>query len=195
MGGNFDPPHMGHLTIAEQVKAALSLAEIRMVPNGAITYKENCQGATSKDRLRMVQLAAESVSGVLVDDRESKRQGYTYTYLTLKDLKKQEPDTAFTFVVGADSLDYMDRWVHPEQIFPMARIAVVLRPGFPLEKVLQKQKQLEEEFQADIVLVPMEEIPISSTQIRNRIARGESVKGMIPESVEDYIRQHHLYGG
>ncbi|MBR5152380.1 MAG: nicotinate-nucleotide adenylyltransferase [Clostridia bacterium] len=193
MGGTFDPPHIGHLMIAETVRETLSLEEVRFIPTGQISYKDSRETAEAQHRLEMVSLAIQDNPYFSVDGMEVEREGYSYTWQTLTELRQKEPDTAFTFMVGADSLDYMERWVKPEIVFQMARIAVVLRPGFSLTAVEKKKKELEERFSADIIIVPMPEMEISSTEIRHRISQGKSVRDQIPEKVEAYIRQHQLY--
>jgi len=193
MGGTFDPPHMGHLLIAETVREALSLEEIRFIPTGKIAYKDSSETAEASHRLSMVSLAIADNAYFSVDGMETEREEYTRTYQTLSLLKEQEPDTAFTFVVGADSLDYMERWVNPEQVFRLADIAAVIRPGFSQEAIFKKKQELETQFGGTITLVPMPEIGISSTEIRKRIAKGQSVRYMVPDSVAEYINRHGLY--
>lgn len=193
MGGTFDPPHMGHLMIAESVREALELEEIRFMPTGKISYKDNMLSASPKERLAMVRLAIEGHLHFKADATEVERQGTTYTFETMELLKKAEPDTAFTFIVGADSLDYMERWRYPERIFHCCRVAAVLRPGFSEERMEAKRQALIQRYDAQIVLIEAPQISVSSTEIRKRLAKGHSVRYLIPESVEAYIRQYGLY--
>lgn len=192
MGGSFDPPHMGHLLLAEWVQKELKLEEIRFIPTGRIYHKEP-QKVSAKDRLEMVRLAVLENPSFTVDATEVEREGITYTYETVEELKQREPENQLTFLVGADSLDYMETWKHPERIFSSCRIAAVIRPGFSYEQMKEKIQELKELFDADILLVETPEIPISSTQLRQKLNSGESVKDLVPEQVEAYIRKHGLY--
>lgn len=193
MGGTFDPPHMGHLMIAESVREALKLEEIRFMPTGKIAYKDSVFSASPKERLDMVRLAIGGHSCFQADATEVERQGTTYTFETMELLTKAEPDAEFTFIVGADSLDYMERWRYPERVFRCCRVAAVLRPGFSAQQMEAKRQELIRHFDARIILVDAPQISVSSTEIRRRLAEGASVRYLIPESVETYIRQHGLY--
>lgn len=193
MGGTFDPPHMGHLWIAEYVQKALALKEIRFIPTGMIAYKDNSQIAKAEDRLEMVRLAIMGNPNFVVDDIETQREGITYTFETLELLKAREPDAQFTFIVGADSLDYMERWMHPERIFACCRVAAVVRKGFPKLRMLKKKRELARRFGAQIEFVKTPVIPISSTEIRQRLSGGRSIHSLVPEAVEEYISQQGLY--
>ncbi|MBQ2614400.1 MAG: nicotinate-nucleotide adenylyltransferase [Clostridia bacterium] len=192
MGGSFDPPHIGHLLLAEWIQKELKLEEIRFIPTGRIYHKEP-QKVSAKDRLEMVRLAVLGYPAFTVDATEVEREGITYTYETVEELKQREPENQLTFLVGADSLDYMERWKYPERIFSACRIAAVIRPGFSYEQMEEKIRQLKAQFDADILLVPTPEIPISSTDLRKKLNGGESVKEWIPKPVEEYIKKHGLY--
>ncbi len=192
MGGSFDPPHIGHLLLAEWVQKELKLEEIRFIPTGRIYHKEP-QKVSAKDRLAMVRLAVSEYPSFTVDATEVEREGITYTYQTVEEFKQREPENQLTFLVGADSLDYMETWKYPERIFSACRIAAVIRPGFSYERMEEKIRQLQTQFDADILLVEMPEMPISSTELRKKLSSGESVKDLVPEQVEAYIRAHGLY--
>ena len=194
MGGTFDPPHIGHLILAEAVREALHLDEIRFMPAGQIAHKESADTVCAGHRLEMVKLAIAGNPYFIADDTEVEREGNTYTYVTMEALKEKEPDTAFTFLVGADSLDYMDCWKHPERIFQCCRIAAVVRPGFSVARMEEKKRELEHKYHAEIVLVPALEIPVSSTQVRQKLKEGRSVKYLLPDKVERYIYKQGLYG-
>ena len=193
MGGTFDPPHMGHLMIAESVRTALELEEIRFIPTGKVAYKDNTLSASGQDRLEMVRLAIEGNPCFRIDATEVERQGTTYTFETMELLAKAEPDAAFTFIVGADSLDYMELWRYPERIFALCRVAAVMRPGFSKEQMEEKRQELIRRFGGQIVLIEAPQISVSSTEIRRRLQEGDSVRYLIPACVESYIKKHGLY--
>lgn len=179
--------------IAEYVREALDLEEVRFIPTGQIYYKDSSQTADPGDRLEMVRLAIAGNTRFVADAMEIEREGDTYTFETLEALKAAEPETAFTFIVGADSLDYMERWKHPERIFRCCSVAAVLRPGFSGEQMTEKKQELERRFHGRIEIVPAPLIRISSTELRQRLAEGKSVRYLIPELVAEYIVRHGLY--
>lgn len=193
MGGTFDPPHVGHLLIAEYVREALDLEEVRFIPTGQIYYKDSSRTADPGDRLEMVRLAIAGNAHFTADAMEIERSGDTYTFETLEALKAAEPETAVTFIVGADSLDYMERWKNPERIFRCCSVAAVPRPGFSGIQLTEKKQELERQFHGRIEIVPAPLIGISSTELRQRLAAGKSVRYLIPESVAEYIARHGLY--
>ena len=195
MGGTFDPPHLGHLMIAEQMRETLNLDQVRFMPNGQILYKEPSRMATTKQRLEMVRLAIQGNPAFVVDTTEIDWVGTTYTYQTMELLTQREPNAEFTFLMGADSLDYMERWKYPERIFSCCKIAAVLRPGFSNEHMQEKQRELESRFGARITLVESPQILLSSTELRQRLKDGKSVRYLIPEAVDAYIKKHGLYSG
>ncbi len=195
MGGTFDPPHLGHLMIAEQMREALNLDQVRFLPNGQISYKETSRMTTPKQRLEMVRLAIQGHPAFTIDTTEIDWIGTTYTYQTMEWLTQKEPEAEFTFLMGADSLDYMERWKYPQRIFRCCKIAAVLRPGFSLKQMQEKQKELESRFGARITLVESPQILISSTELRQRLKDGKSVRYLVPEAVDAYIKEHGLYSG
>ena len=195
MGGTFDPPHLGHLMIAECMRESLNLDEVRFMPNGEIAYKEASRMATPQQRLEMVRLAIQGNPAFVADSTEIERKSTTYTYQTMELLTERERDAAFTFLMGADSLDYMERWKNPERIFCCCTVASVLRPGFSRERMETKKRELEERFGARIILVEAPQILISSTELRQRLQEGRSVRYLVPKAVEAYIREHGLYSG
>lgn len=195
MGGTFDPPHLGHLMIAEQMREALNLDQVRFMPNGQIFYKETSRMTTPKQRLEMVRLAIQGHPAFAIDTTEIDWIGTTYTYQTMEWLTQKEPEAEFTFLMGADSLDYMERWKYPQRIFRCCKIAAVLRPGFSLKQMQEKQKELESRFGARITLVESPQMLISSTELRQRLKDGKSVRYLVPEAVDAYIKEHGLYSG
>ena len=141
----------------------------------------------------MVRLAIAGNAHFTADAMEIERSGDTYTFETLEALKAAEPETAVTFIVGADSLDYMERWKNPERIFRCCSVAAVPRPGFSGTQLTEKKQELERQFHGRIEIVPAPLIGISSTELRQRLATGKSVRYLIPESVAEYIARHGLY--
>ena len=193
MGGNFNPPHLAHLMAAECTACELGLEKVIFLPTGKISYKDSRENASAKDRLEMTRLAISQNPMFDISDIESASEEYSYTCFTLEKLKELYNDAKLYFIVGADSLDYMDRWKHPQRIFNLASVAVVDRRGFGAEKCLKKAEELKAEFGADIHFIKMPRIDISSSMIRERIASGQSVEDMLTDAVFDYIREKNLY--
>ena len=194
MGGTFDPPHTGHLIIAEYVANEIGLETVLFVPTGKISYKKD-MGTSSADRFHMTELAVEDNPVFDICDVEIARDGYTYTADTLKILHNEFEDAHFYFIVGADSLDYMDNWKMPEKVFSLCTVVAVGRQGYSVRDCEEKIRQLENKFNADIRLVDMPIIELSSSDIRERIKSGKSAKYMVPDCVISYIEQNKLYIG
>lgn len=193
MGGTFDPPHFGHLMIAESMREELHLDAVWFMPNGKGIYKEASCMTTPQERLEMVRLAVQGNAAFSVEDIEVRRGGITYTYQTMEELNRRESETEFTFLMGADSLDYMERWKYPERIFACCKIAAVLRSGISLSRMQAKKRELETVYGAEIILTEAPQISVSSTQLRQRIVEGKSIRYLVPDAVEEYIYAHGLY--
>ena len=195
MGGTFDPPHIGHIAMAEFVRKSLELSEVWFIPTGKISYKSTKETASALDRFNMVRLAVEGNDKFYVNDTEVFRDSFSYTFETLEELKEKHPSIEFTFVVGADSLDYMEKWKEPQRIFNSCKIAVVNRPGISNDKIEVKKKMLEDAFGGEIEVINMPPVDISSTQIRKMIREGKSVIQFVPEKVIEYIKHNNIYKG
>ena len=193
MGGSFNPPHLGHLTMAEWVRDRLGLTKVVFIPTGRIDYKDDSHMVSAEDRLAMVRLAIKGNPYFEVNDIEVRNGNFTYTYRTLKSLHDLEPKCQFCFIVGADSLDYMEKWRHPEELFRLAEVVVVSRAGFSEACIQEKCNALRLAFGAQITQVPMPWIAISSTELRKQISEGKSVRYLLPNLVEQYIAEHELY--
>lgn len=193
MGGTFDPPHLGHLISAQTVKDKLKLDKILFIPTGDIYYKDSFETASSEDRMAMTELAVSGNPDFLVSDIEVKEEGYSYTCNTLEKLKSMYADTKLFFIVGADSLAYMEKWKKPAEIFKSATVAAVGRHGFSQDDILLKKRELESEFDADIVILDIPNVDISSTEIRKKIRCNLSIKYLVPREVEEYIKNNNLY--
>lgn len=192
MGGTFDPPHLGHLISAEYVLEALELDEIIFVPTGKKVYKDGSV-ASDSDRMNMTIAAVESNKKFKVSDIEISNNDINYTSETLEKLHRLNPNVHYYFIVGADSLDYMEDWHKPEKIFRLCTVATVGRTGFDESSVKEKVYFFEKKYDADIKYVRAPLIDISSSQIRYRIKDGLSVKYLVGDSVEKYIKDKGLY--
>lgn len=192
MGGSFDPPHIGHLMMAEYAREELKLEKVIFLPTGRISYKDEGK-ASAYDRMFMTKLAIDKHPFFDLSDLESISDDYSYTSVSLEKLHELYDNTHFFFIVGADSLDYMDKWKNPEKIFSLCSIAVINRCGFTLNELRDKADDLKNNFGADIYFVDMPKVDISSSQIRERLKLGKSVRYMVPEKVLNYISKNNLY--
>lgn len=193
MGGTFNPIHNGHLLLAERAREALALDRILFMPSGNSYMKEASQILDGNMRGQMVRLALLGNPYFFFSDLELKREGATYTCDTLASLKAQNPETQYFFILGEDNLLTLKHWKNPEFILQNCVIAGALRTSESSAGIREAAKLLEEEYQADIRILPAGRIDISSTEIRERLKNGQSVRYMLPESVIDYIVKNELY--
>ncbi len=193
MGGTFDPPHLGHMMAAQYAACQLNLEKVVFLPTGKISYKDSTKKADAADRYEMTRLSILDNSLFDICDIEVKSREYSYTYLALERLHLLYPDTHFYFIVGADSLDYMEKWKEPQRIFDLCSVAAVGREGFTQEANLKKAEELKTKFNADIYFVSMPMIELSSTEIKNLIRNDKPIKYMVCDEVCDYIKEHGLY--
>lgn len=194
MGGTFNPPHIGHFIIAETVRQEISLDKIIFIPTGRIGYKDSSNVASAEHRCNMLNMVIHENPAFELSDIEIKNsRNYSYTANTLLALKDINKNRDYYFIVGADSLDYMDDWYKPEIIFSNCRVVCANRPGISALRLKSKKEKLEREFGADITFVDIPQVGISSSLIRNRVAEGKSIKYLTDARIEEYILLNGLY--
>jgi nicotinate-nucleotide adenylyltransferase len=196
MGGTFDPPHFGHLLIAEAARDAFGLDNVILMPSGRSYFKDHQTRKVSDkyDRLEMTRIAAATNPAFTVSDMEVLREGRTYTAETLEILTRDHPETDYFFIVGADTVVSMRTWYHPEEIFSRCTILAALREdSVKPEALTEENRALERDFGARIRLLDVPNVGFSSTDIKNRLEEGRSVRYMLPEEVVEYIRSKGLY--
>ena len=194
-GGSFDPVHMGHINIAQSAYQEFGLDEVWFVPAGHSPNKEESRMTPAKMRKEMVELAIRGIPYFQVCDIELASQEKSYTYRTLEKLNRLYPDNTFYFIMGADSLDYFEQWVHPEIICQNAIVLVAVRDEMDLSAIQQKIKQVKQLFPADIYPVSGGKTDISSSLLRQSLAKGqkEEIWSLLPDAVKQYIDEHQLY--
>jgi nicotinate-nucleotide adenylyltransferase len=209
LGGTFDPVHYGHLRLARDVRHALDLDEVLLVPAADPPHR-NQPWASIRDRVAMLDLALCDFPGIVVDTREVRREGKSYTVDTLTELRGEKPRTPLLLLVGADSFRGLPSWHRWLALFDLAHLVVVPRPGVALDVGLSPEldaqwrsrriddaRALRSRIAGAIYVQPVAPQPISSTAIRAAIARGEikSVEfaGLLPPAVFAYIESHGLY--
>jgi nicotinate-nucleotide adenylyltransferase len=211
LGGTFDPIHLGHLRLAEEVAQTLRLSEVRFVPSGTPPHRAAPRTPTAH-RLAMVRLAASGNALFKVDEREVRRAGPAYTFDTLTEIRAETgADLPLVLLVGADAFLDFAAWHRWHEVFGLAHIAVAHRPGFPVERWREAMPQpLAREYAArlmrqplavhlapagGIVVIPFTALDISATAIRELVRTGGSPRYLLPDPVLDYIRSEALYTG
>ena len=191
LGGSFHPIHNGHLDMARSARNALGLDQVLLMVDRIPPHKELAQGATSEQRLGMVQLACENEPGFVASDWELKQNGTSYTALTLTHLHAERPEDELYFIMGSDMLRSLTSWYHPEIVCEMAHLVYICRAGQDggEETAAAKVKEL---YGAEVTLLPPVR-ELSSTEIRNLLADGRSIAGLVPPAVERYIYEQPLY--
>lgn len=195
LGGTFDPPHLGHLLIAETARVALELESVLFIPAGEPWLKSGQRITSALHRLRMVELAVSDHPCFNVCDCEIGRGGATYTVDTLRELRDAYPvDTEFYFIVGSDVLAQFYRWKEPDAILSLCRLAVIERPGVPTEgmSVLTERFPSSAE-DGSVVPVAGPRVDFSASELRGALAAGRSVRYQVPDAVAGYISEHELY--
>lgn len=192
MGGTFDPIHNGHIEMAQKAKERLGLLKVLFVTGGNPPHKKEQSVSPGNIRHVMVTEAIKDYSGFEACDYEITKNGYSYTAETLQSLSSQNPGDEFFFILGADSLDYIDKWHKPEVIFSLAKIVVFARGEFDC---LKKTDILIEKFKAEVIILNDEIPDISSTNIRMYADMDMDISQWIPQEVEKIIKRERLYKG
>ena len=203
-GGTFDPVHIGHLRTAMELRDLLHLEEMRLVPC-ANPYHREATTATSDQRLAMLRLAVADNPALTVDERELHREGPSYTFDTLVEVREElGSDIPIMLCMGMDSLISLASWHNWESLVELAHIVAACRPGFELSAKgavteLVKQRQVEsirllhEQPCGGILIKTMTLLPISATELREAVREGHSLKYLVPDSIAAYIREQGLY--
>ncbi len=186
-GGSFDPVHKAHVALALAALSDLSLNEVRWIPAGRPWQKARQLGAP-QHREAMVQLAIDGEPRFTLERCELQRSGASYTLDTVRELQAAQPGAEWFLIIGQDQYAGLHTWLGWENLLSRVTLAVAGRPGAPAEA------------SADVMRVPHRAVglpmmDISSTDIRERIARGRSFDDLVPPPVARYIDQHHLYRG
>ena len=195
LGGTFDPPHLGHLLIAEAARVALALDSVLFLPAGEPWLKSGQRIMPATHRLRMVELAVADNPDFGVCDREVRRSGPTYTVDTLRQLYGEYPAaTDFYFIVGSDVLADFHRWKEPGRILELCRLAVIQRPGASSDGIVALAERFPEAAALGaVVSVAGPRVDFSASELRRALAAGRSVRYQTPDAVAAYIQEHKLY--
>ena len=188
-GGAFDPPHNGHVALAKAAVAQLGLNALHVIPTGHAWHKAQ-RLSPAKDRLAMAELAFGAMVHAIVDDREIKRSGATYSRDTLLELKAQYPGAQIYLVMGADQAQALPTWSHFDEITKLAIICVAERSD--KTGSISYSSSLDS-LASPAIHIELPIMPESATDIRELVLRGQTIDNLLPSSVALYIEKHHLY--
>ncbi|MDH4420515.1 MULTISPECIES: nicotinate-nucleotide adenylyltransferase [Bacillus] len=181
IGGTFDPPHYGHLLIANEVYHALNLEEVWFLPNQIPPHKQGRNITSVESRLHMLELATEVETHFSICLEELNRKGPSYTYDTMLQLTKKYPDVQFHFIIGGDMVEYLPKWYNIEALLDLVTFVGVARPGYTLHTPY------------NITTVEIPEFAVSSSLLRERYKEKKTCKYLLPEKVQVYIERNGLY--
>ena len=192
-GGTFDPVHYGHLLLAETCREQLKLDEVRFVPAATPPHKVHHQITDGSARADMLSLAVSGYPEFVVDRRELKRKGPSFTVDTLAEFAGEFPEAELYFLVGADSLRDLLTWREPERIARLATLVACNRPGLPELQRAQVVEWVGPEIADRILTLQMPGTDISASEMRDRVRDGRSLRFLTPRAVETYVFEHGLY--
>ena len=191
MGGTFNPIHNGHLAIAQKAREQFALEKVLFMPSGVPYMKEQGKVLPIEVRCEMTRLAIKGIPGFAlskIEAADAAQKKNTYTCDTLQKLKHADPEATYYFILGADSLYAIEDWKSPDLIFQSCTVSAK-----PRERLNKQTQYLREKYHASVEILEFAGMDVSSTQIRERVRRGESLQGLLPEAVEAYIRKNRLY--
>lgn len=193
IGGTFNPIHMGHLIMAEQALHEFGLDKVLFIPTGISHFKDQNVVLDKEIRVRMTAGAIKENPSFELSTIEADRPGNSYTYETLNELKTANPETELYLIIGADNLFQIEYWKEPAKIMADAVIIVAVRSGQNVGDLEDKADRLKEMYKADVRLLKMPYIDISSTDIRQRIKEGKSIRYFVADDTRKYIEDNNLY--
>lgn len=181
LGGTFNPPHLAHLVVADQVCQQLGLDKVYFMPTANPPHVDAKTTIDAKHRVNMVKRAISDNPQFDIETIEVERGGKSYTYDTMFELIQRHPDTEYYFIIGADMVNYLPKWYKIDELMQLVQFVGVKRPGYVIDT------------QYPLIWVDVPEIEVSSTSVRKNIARGCTVNYLVPAAVLDYIQQEGLY--
>jgi nicotinate-nucleotide adenylyltransferase len=182
LGGTFDPPHYGHLLIANEVLSALSLDEVWFMPNHEPPHKKKSHSVKDSDRVRMIELAIKGNEAFKLQTIELEREGPSYTIDTMEMINNMYEGDQFFFIIGADMIEYLPKWHRIDELVKLVQFVGVQRPSYSHQT----------DFPVLYVEVPG--VDVSSSMIRDRVKCEKTVRYLLPDAVIEYIEEKHLYG-
>ena len=183
-GGSFDPVHMGHLLVAQAAREELELSRLFFIPAAQSPFKPERQPLAAAERLRLLRLALEGRPWCEIDEQEIHRAGISFTIDTLRDYVRRFAGARIYYLIGADHVGSLPQWRDSRHLAELAEFVVIPRPGRP-------EQPLPPPFRGKTLAgFPL---GVSSSQVRERVAKGLSIEGLVPRAVAEAIRNNGLY--
>ena len=181
LGGSFNPVHLGHLIMAEQAKSQLGLDKVLLMPSNQPPHVDTKKTIDAHLRVAMLERAIQGNAGFGLELIELERQGKSYTFDTMKLLVERYPEKEFYFIIGGDMVEYLPKWYCIDELLELVTFVAVKRPGYKFES----------HYPVKWIDSPM--VALSSTMIRNSIKNKQSIRYLVPRSVEEFILERGLY--
>jgi nicotinate-nucleotide adenylyltransferase len=191
LGSAFNPPHLGHLALAQEALWQLGLGEVIFVPTGQAPHKRIVDDPGRELRMEMTRLAAAEDERFSVSALEVEREGPSYTYETLEALAKERGDRKLVFVMGADAAIGLESWKEPERVVGLASLAVARRDGIADAEVQAVMRSLGCDGRATMLEMP--QFGVSSSAVRERARQGRPLRYLVPAAVAEFIEERGLY--
>jgi nicotinate-nucleotide adenylyltransferase len=195
LGGTFDPIHIGHLFVAESARDAFNLNEVLFIPTGDPPHKKGSRLASGIDRIQMIKIAISDNAAFHLDSREVERAGTTYTIDTLEELKRLYPHDDLFFIIGGDTLLELKTWRNFSSVASLCDFIVYQRLGYRQYEQEEEALRLKQTYQARIHFMDGPFLEVSSSHIRRRLERKQTIRYLVPDEVVTYIQEHNLYKG
>jgi len=192
-GGSFNPIHIGHLILAQEVQHQAGLEKVLFIPTNDNPLKEKDTKETVAERYEMTRLAIEDNENFVISDLEIRQPGFSYTIDTVKKLKSIDSKADYYFLCGEDIIFQLERWKDFEELFQLVTFIVTYRPGYDFKKLETEAVRLKQLYDAKIKIFQAPLIDISSTAIRERVVMGKSIRYLVTEKVHQYIKEKQLY--
>lgn len=183
-GGTFDPVHYGHLIAAEQAREQAALDEVWFMSARIPPHKQRAGITEEKHRFRMVELAIDGHPAFHATNIELLREGPSFSYDTMQQLQQEHPDCRFSFIIGGDMVEMLPKWYRFEELVQMVRFIGLARPGAVYDQAAVSSY---------VTFIEMPVWDLSSTLIREKVAAGKSIRYLVPDAVESYIKEQGLY--
>ncbi|MCL5780829.1 MAG: nicotinate-nucleotide adenylyltransferase [Firmicutes bacterium] len=193
MGGTFDPIHYGHLVVAEEVRQKFGIQKVIFIPAARPPHKMDQEISEPHHRVNMTRLATASNRYFEVSTIEIERQGLSYTIDTVQEIKSIYKIETVYFITGADAVLEILTWKEAEKLLNMCTFIAATRPGYNLNNLKETLKSLPGEIFKKTLPLEVPALSISSSDIRQRVREGRSIKYLLPEPVEQYIKENKIY--
>ena len=193
LGGSFDPFHYGHLSIAKAALKECGLSQIVLMPTKVQPFKLGKKRASEEDRVNMVRLIAKKNENFAVSTIEAFSQEVSYTYKTLQALSEEYGREKLHFIMGTDSFLSIETWYKGEDLLKEYSFIVGVRPGYKENETEEKMQYYKEKYGTKVRILHNRVLEVSSTEIKERIRDGRSIREFVPYEIERYIDEHGLY--